>query len=150
MHSWSRVLKSGLRQRGCSMKSCNHPFPFSFTLPPGTAWSVALFKAFQKILAQATLPPKCIPPKGLFLIYPAMCVLQMSLNSHCRTWYKLPQIAFIALTISPRGHSLLYKGWPPTSTSPAWTNQFAFCHCWLLTQIRKMKAKSLIAALVYT
>lgn len=47
VHSWSQVLKSELTWRGCSMKSCSPPFPFSFALPPEIAWINGIIQSFS-------------------------------------------------------------------------------------------------------
>lgn len=121
MYSWSRVLKSVLTQRSCSIKSCNHPFPFSFALPPETAWINGIVQSISVNTSSSHFPSKMYPTKRLasHLLKSVCSRCLWTLTVGCGANH--PRSPSLSWVISLRGQFLLYKAWPPTSTSPAWT-----------------------------
>ena len=71
------------------MKSCNHPFPFSFTLPPGTTWISGIVQSISENTSSSHFASKMYPTKRFVSHLPSnMCspdVFELSLEDMVQT-----------------------------------------------------------------
>lgn len=78
-------------------------FPLLPCTTSGDCTDQCIVQSISVNTSSSHFPTKCIPPRSLLLLYSQVCVLQMSLNSHCRMWCRPSQIAFAVLSYLTKG-----------------------------------------------